>query len=306
MRTSWIYGAAIQTSLNGSEPPWSSGGWSFVPYDLSTLPATTLQNTGDQIPTPKYSRNATVDTSAIRARLECSPHAHLDLEDSKNWLTDWDLTNTTMWQKDNNTKARSRGFELGLSSFGKNTLLYLDQKPNDHGNYTTFFANNKRFQCCENKTDEQIGTASVGYWSPNLQNGSYYPDFAGTWPANFTVKWIHGRPFEGYCGIVPTHGCIPRLMWTEKPRMSALNCMPVIETANVTVTVDAEDGRVVDFELHGEPQPDEHAWSDDFVQHKFNQSETDFAINITTSHGILFITALLGAADLNEHRRSGL
>ncbi|KAI1126904.1 hypothetical protein F5Y10DRAFT_202426 [Nemania abortiva] len=297
MRTSWIYGAAVQTSLNGTEPPWSSGGWSFVPYDLSMVPSTTLQNTGNRTSASKGATNATVDTSAIRARLECSP---LALEDSKTWLTEWDLTNTTQWNKTKSTKAMSRGFELGLSDKGDNTLLYLDAQPNDQGNYTTFFVNNKRFQCCQNGTDVQVGSGSVGYWSPNLRNGTFYPDFAGTWPANFTVKWIHGLPVEGYCGIVPTYGCFPRLMWEEKPQMAALNCMPVIETANVTVTVNAPDGRVIDFALHGEPQPDDSAWSDDFIQHQYNGSADGFAINITTSHGILFVTALLGAADQSE------
>ncbi|KAI0096452.1 hypothetical protein GGR51DRAFT_567199 [Nemania sp. FL0031] len=306
MRTSWIYGAAVQTSLNGSEPPWSSGGWSFVPYDLSMLPSTTIQNTGNQTSASKHSMNATVDTSAIRARLECSPYEHLDLQDSRTWLTEWDLTNDTQWDKAPGTEALSRGFELGLSNNGDNTLLYLDRRPDDQGNYTTFFANNKRFQCCQNKTDGSASTGSVGYWSPNLRNGSSYPDFAESWPANFTVKWVHGLPVEGYCGIVPTFGCFPRLMWAKKPRMAALNCMPIIETVDATVTVDAADGRVVNFTLNSEPRSDDNAWSNDFTQHQYDNRTDGFAINITTSHGILFITALLGAADLDEVQGTNL
>ncbi|KAJ2985066.1 hypothetical protein NUW58_g5732 [Xylaria curta] len=306
MRTSWIYGAAVRTSLNGSEPPWSSGGWSFVPYDLSILPSTPLQNTGNQTMASKNSMNATVDTSAIRARLECSPHEHLDLENSKNWLTEWDLTNSTQWDKEEGAKALSRGFELGLSDAGDNALLYLDRQPDDHGNYTTFFVTDKRFQCCQNETNGQIGPGSVGYWSPHLRNGSSYPNFAGTWPANFTVKWIHGLPVEGYCGILSTYGCFPRLIWAEKPRMTALNCMPIIETANATVTVNGADGRVVDFTLRGEPRPDDHAWSNDFKQHQYDPRKSPFAINITTSYGILFLTGLLGAADLDAVQGTNL
>ncbi|KAI0521002.1 hypothetical protein F5B22DRAFT_653424 [Xylaria bambusicola] len=313
MRTSWIYGAAVQTSLNGSEPPWSSGGWSFVPYDLSMVPSTKLQNTGNQTAAPKYPTNATIETSAIRARLECSPYEHLNLEESKTWLTEWDLTNSTQWVRDKDAKALSRGFELGLSGDGyngtgvENVLLYLDQQPNVEGNYSTFFANNKRFQCCQNKTDnEQITPGSVGYWSPNLRNGSSYPDFAGAWPTNFTIKWIHGLPVEGYCGIQRDGGCFPRLMWAEKPRMAVLNCMPIIETADATVTVDGAGGNVVEFSLHAEPQPDLYAWSDDFKQHKYNNSLSGFEINITTSHGVLFVTALLGAADLDEIQGTNL
>lgn len=34
---SWMYGAAIQLSFNGSEPAWSKDGWSFVPADISAI-----------------------------------------------------------------------------------------------------------------------------------------------------------------------------------------------------------------------------------------------------------------------------
>ncbi|KAI0388910.1 hypothetical protein F5Y17DRAFT_451155 [Xylariaceae sp. FL0594] len=299
VRTSWIYGAAVQTSLNGSEPPWSSGGWSFVPYDPSSVSKSMAQKGGNRTKALKRSMNATVDTPAIRARLECSPYEHLDLKDSKNWLTEWDLRNTTQWHKDNHTKAMTRAFDLGLSDMRDNTILYLDRKPDRQGNYTSFFVTDKWFQCCQNKTGGGVGTGSVGYWSANLRNGSYYPDFASTWPANFTVKWIHGKPIEGYCYAQEDRGCVPRLLWEEKPRMAALNCMPVMETANASVTVSIPDGRVVDFTLRDEPQPDEHAWSDNFRVHRYsNSSESGFNINITTSQGVLFVTGLLGAADL--------
>lgn len=317
MRSSWIYGAAVQTSLNGSEPAWSSEGWSFVPYDLSMVSDMTPQNAGNDTLTQRYPTNATIDTSAIRARLECSPYEYLDLEDSNSWLTEYDLTNTTRWVREAWAIPMSRAFQLGLprtfdtKTVGvANVLLYLDDQPDIEGNYTTFFANNKFLQCCENKTDGQLASGSVGYWSPNLRNDSSYPEFSGIWPANFTVKWIHGQPVEGYCrNDTKIGGCAPSLLWAERPRMSALNCMPVVETADATVTVDAANGKVVDFVLHGEPQLDDYAWSDDFIQHKYNRSAIktgDYSINITTSHGVLFLTALLGAADLDEVRGTDL
>ncbi|KAI0460493.1 hypothetical protein F5B21DRAFT_498436 [Xylaria acuta] len=76
--------------------------------------------------------------------------------------------------------------------------------------------------------------------------------------------------------------------------------------SNATVTVNATDGRVVDFALHGESRPDDHAWSSDFKQHKCDDTISGFEINITTSHGILFLTALLGAADLDEVQGTNL
>lgn len=31
LETNWLYSAIIQMSLNGTQPAWSSDGWSFVP-----------------------------------------------------------------------------------------------------------------------------------------------------------------------------------------------------------------------------------------------------------------------------------
>ncbi|OTA88589.1 hypothetical protein M434DRAFT_14935 [Hypoxylon sp. CO27-5] len=308
MRTSWIYGAAVQISLNGSEPAWSLDGWSFVPHNVGTVPQTDVQNAGNTTLLSRTTMNATVETSGIRARLECSPHEHLNLMDSTNWLTEWDLTNTSQWNRTLSWDTLDRGFELGLSDVGDNTMLFLDNNASMTGNYTTFFVNNKRFQCCENITDGQIGSGSIGYWSPNLRNGSYYPDFATSWPANFTVKWIRGRPVEGYHEVSSRYQQTPsRLMWAEEPQMAALNCMPIIETVNASVTVSTDDSHVISFDLLGEPQPDPYAWSDDFKQHKpysgicdAPQCSNIYSINITTSHGVLLVTGLLGAADLDD------
>ncbi|KAI1139925.1 hypothetical protein F5Y05DRAFT_336131 [Hypoxylon sp. FL0543] len=318
MRTSWIYGAAVQISLNGSEPPWSSNGWSFVPHNLGPVPQTDVQNAGNTTSSPTTTMNVTVETSGMRARLECSPHEHLNLLDSTNWLTEWDFTNTSQWNETLSPDILKRGFELGLPDAGDNTVLFLDNNASMTGNYTTFFVNNKRLQCCQNITDGQIGSSSLGYWSPNLRNNSYYPDFATSWPSNFTVKWIRGRPVEGYRETYPpesehTGSGPPRLMWAEKPQMAALNCMPIIETANASVTVSTDDSHVISFDLIGEPQPDPYAWSDDFKQHKNYEGICDapqcgniYSINITTSHGILFVTGLLGAADLSDFVGTGI
>ncbi|KAI1457939.1 hypothetical protein F4805DRAFT_457381 [Annulohypoxylon moriforme] len=311
LRTSWIYGAAVQITLNGSQPAWSSDGWSFVPHDLSSVPQTNVQNTGNQSTVPESSMNVTLQTSGIRGRLECSPHQHLDLTNNTNWLTEWDLTNATAWNQTLDPDILKTGYELGLNRLGSNTLLFLDNNASLAGNYTTFFVNNKRMACCQNITDGQIGTSSVGYWSPNLANNSLYPDFATSWPANFTIKWIRGRPVEGYHDRTSSSSSsstsLPRLMWSEPPQMAALNCMPIIETVNASVTVSTQDSHVISFDLLDEPQPDQYAWSDDFKQHKNYEGLCEsagcdnlYSVNITTSHGVLFITGLLGAADMSN------
>jgi hypothetical protein len=38
----WLYGAGIQHSFNGSQLPWTSDGWSFLPVDLSSISDGTL------------------------------------------------------------------------------------------------------------------------------------------------------------------------------------------------------------------------------------------------------------------------
>ncbi|KAF2195642.1 hypothetical protein K469DRAFT_744158 [Zopfia rhizophila CBS 207.26] len=35
--SNWIYGATIQLSLSGSEPAWSTNGWSFTPITISNV-----------------------------------------------------------------------------------------------------------------------------------------------------------------------------------------------------------------------------------------------------------------------------
>ncbi|KAI1388600.1 uncharacterized protein F4822DRAFT_251261 [Hypoxylon trugodes] len=303
MRTSWIYGAAIQTSLNGTEPAWSSNGWAFVPVDLATLPQTTIQNAGNQTASTRKAMNATVDTHGIRARLECSPFEHLNLEDSTNWLTKWDLTNATQWATDTNPDILKQGYELGLSTIGNNTNLYLDQVPSYKGNYTTFFASDRRILCCQNMTNGQIGSGSVGYWSPIVRNTTTneYPNLATPWPTNFTVKWIHGLPVEGYHHNIALDPRVSApLLWSEEPRMAALNCMPIIERAWASVTVGVENSYVIDYNLTSEPQLDPFAWSIELAPVIYiDTAGLGHAIN-TIGYGVLFVSGLLAAADFGS------
>ncbi|TGJ82410.1 hypothetical protein E0Z10_g6354 [Xylaria hypoxylon] len=77
--------------------------------------------------------------------------------------------------------------------------------------------------------------------------------------------------------------------------------MPIIETADASVTVDATNGRVIDFKLLGQLQKDEFAWTDDFLAYRQpGPFDEGVDVNMTTSHGILFILGLLGAADLEN------
>lgn len=311
MKTSWMYGAAVQLALNGSEPAWSRDGWSFVPNNLQQTPSLRLQNTGNDTIMLGYSTNVTINTAAIRARLECSSYEPLNLSNETRWITKRNLTDPDRWNVTANPSILQTGYELGLDQCtpgpclldpknGASTILYLGRTLNGSGPYTTFFAHEKRLRCCENVTDEEIGPGSVGYWSPNLGGNRTFPNNLGTWPVNFTVKWIHGRPVEGYRAIEPlvageVNTIDPRLMWAEVPQMTVLNCAPIIETANASVTVDQADGRVIDFNITDAPVPEDSAWSDDFAVHDSGLDGPTY--NVTVSHGVLFVMGLLGAAD---------
>lgn len=345
-----MYSAIVQLSLNGSEPSWSSDGWSLVPKDLSTLSGLELQQQGCENNTAcvsVQSVNVTMPTTAVRARLQCTPYEFLD--ETQTWLTEWNLTDETYWNIPESPRIIDQGYELGYATYNMfdscSTSLFLDS----HGellanaaNYnaswipssmTPFFVDIDRLICCQNVSlDNQMHPASIGYWSPNIRCDSLYvyPYIAESWPNNFTIKWIHGKPVEGYRRnttsplyndqpLIPSYYSRPensqpdndlRLIWTEQPQMTATSCRPTIEKANASVTVEAASGRVIDLRILDEPQPDAAAWSDNFAVHQYYPS-SDFAhnmpgwANITVSYGVLFMTALLGAASIANFEVNG-
>ncbi|KAI0104001.1 hypothetical protein GGR51DRAFT_523142 [Nemania sp. FL0031] len=294
LRASWVYGAVVQLSLNGPEPSWSSGGWSFVPIDLSPVNSSNV-NIQSTLNTSQSNENSlnkvTLETPAIRGRLECSQYHPLD--NASLWLEDWRLPDDAELNPN-----VTRGYEL-------KGYLPLNHSIADHP-FTTLFSSDRRLQCCQNMTNDTVGQSSIGYWSPNLKDRqSYYPAISKSWPANFTVKWIRGHAVEATLsytdGTDLSDDKRNRLIWTEPPQVTALNCTPIIETTDASVTVDATNGRIVDFKLLGQPQEDRFAWTDDFVAYRHGPPmESEFDVNMTTSHGILFILGILGAADLEN------
>lgn len=336
--TSWMSTAAVQLSLNGSEPSWSSDGWSLTPRDLSALLGSEVQQQSCVNGTAclsTQSLNVTMRTSAVRARLQCTPYDFLD--ETPIWLTEWDLTDATYWNISASPRTIDHGYELGYATYNMtdscSTGLFLDGHESllgNAGNYdgdvgevpssmTPFFVDVSRLICCQNRSsDGQIHSASIGYWSPNIGCGSshVYPYISDIWPNNFTIKWIHGRPVEGYRRNTSSplftgnaeHDL--RLIWAEKPQMTAMSCLPTIETANASATVEASTGRVISLRILDEPHPDPAAWSDNFAVHQYYPSSDLMnnmygGANITVSYGVLFMTALLGAADLSNFRVNG-
>ncbi|KAJ8132678.1 hypothetical protein O1611_g940 [Lasiodiplodia mahajangana] len=294
IQASWVYGAVVQLSLNGPEPTWSSQGWNFVPVDLTPVNLSDSSIQGSSNGSNSIGNlltKVTLETPAVRGRVDCSEYRFLD--NTSFWLDDWTLPEDTELNPN-----ISQGYELG-------SYLFLNGSTADYP-VTTLFSSDRRLQCCQNMTNDTSGQSSIGYWSPNLgDQQSYYPAISKAWPANFTVKWIRGNAMEATLSSTDdtevSEDQSNRLIWTKKPAMTALNCVPIIETANASVTVDVTNGRVIDFRLLESPQEDKFAWTDDFEAYKHPSPPTnEYAVNMTTSHGILFILGLLGAADLEN------
>lgn len=125
LQTNWRHSAAMQLIFNNNEPAWSQNGWSFVPVDLSdavVLADSLLKKTAsdarieDRELFEDADYNITVETSAIRGRLECS---HIEsLDDTRLWLTERDLTNTTIWNATDRIASHTRGWSLGCDGTG--------------------------------------------------------------------------------------------------------------------------------------------------------------------------------------------
>lgn len=82
--SNWMYGAVTHLAYDGATPSWSRDDWSFAPVDLISLMPTTkpidvTKNVTRVLTVTKQDAvdgdvlGVTVDTVAIRARLECSP-----------------------------------------------------------------------------------------------------------------------------------------------------------------------------------------------------------------------------------------
>ncbi|KAH7402793.1 hypothetical protein BKA66DRAFT_480935 [Pyrenochaeta sp. MPI-SDFR-AT-0127] len=306
LQSNWMYSATIQLALDGTEPSWSKDGWSFTPASFRALPdaanSTKIQNVGENVDEHGIfapSVNITLETSAIRGRLECSP-------------LDEDIANVSSWLE----TVRFERFSNSTKGPVTNSVGY-DLTPNmfTH-NSTSPLTHPGRLACCLNSSQSnEQGTVAIGYWSTN--NGKYYPHSSAPWPINMTVKWIHGsaspwpadieflKDKEALSGYTPNQSSF---MFSKVPVLQAMNCEPIIERAEAKITVDFETGNIQSYSITSQPQPAPEAWSDPFVlrqvrskvdiERKIHYDEVD--ANVTTSYGVLFMDALLGAADLPQ------
>lgn len=240
-----------------------SGDWAFMPTDMSSiLTSSQTVTTSGSVPVARPAVNAIFDTAAIRGRLECSP---LDMSNQSAWLYTLDFTNKTAWNSSIPSDLKT-GYELklGLSmneSIGGGKYIYW----NDRNPYFSFFATNYRMKCCGNETDGVVNEASIGYWSPPADNTHQ----------GIVVKWLTGHPYAiqfndstDTKNLSPGEGYGAHLHWVWKdvPKVTAMNCTPIFETANASITVDVSTGIVQNYTIDDTPRLDPNAWAYNYVE----------------------------------------
>jgi len=266
---SWLYGAAVEISQSGSTPAWSKDTWSFVPLEFADVKGAVSSTNLDANSIPGYSQNITFKTQGLRARLVCRA---LDYpRNVSSWLKHIDFTNRTIvpamnqsvWNVTNSPINLEKGYALtGMANRGPR-----------FGYYT----------CCANETDGTPGDTAIGYWTNQLwtddpiaqaqddptgayggTGGSY-----GGSEMSMTAKLIVGRTFDKLYQPNPSgeNNNPPLYVWVDQPELVMVNCTPVIEQANVSVSAELKTGVIHDYKILGPLQNASGAWTDNYLIH---------------------------------------
>ncbi|PVH89113.1 hypothetical protein DL98DRAFT_565261 [Cadophora sp. DSE1049] len=311
--TGWMYSSINEGTYNSTLAPWMSGDWAFLPVDLDAVPeslsSTESPSTNGQASTLS-AVNATLRTPAIRGRLECTP-----FDITKNisaWLNTLDFSNKTVWNDSHIPPDLKTGYEL-KTGFALNRSSTGGQYRYWDGTYPyfSFFSTNFRLTCCANETEDVVNEASIGYWS----SAADYPS------TSVVVKWIKGYPYSRQFNSSASSrqrvgdGSASGSHWTWKdvPEVTALNCTPIFETANATVTVDTATKIVQNYTILDTPQADPNAFAYNYVQLNVSKGVNYssqymggggyeikpgvYLNNMTVSYGYLFLSSLIGASN---------
>lgn len=287
----WLYTSTIELSLDGSQPAWSHDEWSFVPVELAQIPnsgMTQKTGTGDFIDDLVSSTNVTFQTSAMRAWLECEPVSQI--ANLSSWLED--VAAEDLEEIANGTDV-SDGFTL-------NRLMFSGTP-----SATSAFSQPVEIQCCANGTISDPQPAVFGYWSPTRPESGFaiYPYAEMQWPLSFVTKWVVGKPRSFYDRMTPRS----LLYFENAPSIQAARCSPVVDIAGATVSVDKDTGVVYSHTITDSPRPADGAWTEAFIRRDISSSSKHYMrnytgkLNVTTSFGVLFLDALLGAADRDTY-----
>ena len=233
--------------------------------------------------------NVTMSTPALRARLECSSIP--EIANASSWIVHHIKKYVSQYMSSDLPK----GFG---SHYMFDNLIFANSPSN-----TSVFANKNLIDCCVNGTNDDPQTAVLGYFSPLDVDNFFHAN--SSWPRPFITKWIVGKSYQPMDSTKSkTDSSAERLLLFEQiPPLQAARCMPIIETANSTVTVDKSTGMVHSRNITSPVAPAFSAWSDAFVAHNLQNSSQQYHSNytgprnLTTSYGVLFMNSMFNAAD---------
>ena len=267
----WMYSALDQMTLGTQQPDWSQDGWSFTPVDVQKLPSVRNYSTSAASqPQDNASSflastaNVTLETSALRARLQCSK---VDTE-NPSWFTTNEID---LFPGENSTEAKDIRDRLNRTGYILPSTVF-----NNTAHETSIFSRTSTIHCCSNGTDPD-GRAAVGYWSQmnttawwgfeaSLGPSAWVDYGPQEWPPNFAVKWIVGPTtisnVTAYTNGAPSNYKI--MQFKEVPPMAFLDCKPVIEKANAQVVLAHGQGQILDFTILDEPQELADPWAAHF------------------------------------------
>jgi hypothetical protein len=219
-----MYTAIIQTAFKGPGPVWSQDDWSFVPIPSDLEDLTSAKHRSSSLRADGSLTNLTVQTPAIRARLDCST-----VELPRN-LSLWLTTQNDEFGHPNITGLDSYYTPVGYIRVGNLT--------------TRLTAQADLVQCCANLTGNSLyNPALIAYWTDKWR------EYGGGTTGNFTVKWIRG-PASFVRAI---WGSMDMLYFSEPPAIQAMNCMPIFESSRAEVTVEPKTGVVQQYRILDTP-----------------------------------------------------
>lgn len=262
----WLYSAVIESTMNITSPKWTLDDWNFIPVKVpqSQVPHTLQQS---------MLYNISLETPAIRATVKCTRIPEVD--DVDTWLVKKNVTNWPFKPKNATTAYIDPYYAFDKTDHAM---------PMRGGVYR--------------ETDHRQGLVSdttISSWTSNFKHGPEKD--AVYWPTNnFTVEFMHGSAAIGQW-IERWEAYAAEVLWVKPPRMQALDCMPVIETSQARVIIDAQSEVVQKYEILSEIRLEDAAWFEAFVMRNLSaglkesprgpQGRLSLG-NVTTRHGISF------------------
>jgi hypothetical protein len=282
----WLYNALDEIILDPPQLPWTKDEWVFTPLDIDRLPNVTVSSkatsedenhsNSDPLSSPA---NISSITSALRSRLECSPI----IVPNSSWL------NRAADVYPDRTNETIPGFALPTTLFNGelyNTSVFsIPRRLSCCANGTDPGGQAVVAYWTSNSSMLEVPTVSIWNCTANAtysrceqfsrpSSGPENVVVHGSWYRNFTIKWIVGlgataeisgaelnTTYKDDFNTFSFGNASEELLYfTEEPKMSIMNCVPIIEVANASVIVARSSGNILDYGLLSGVQPDQNAW----------------------------------------------